>query len=531
MKFFRPGYWQKLVLFLIFLVQFLAVVTLLIILFDRADAAGPHVVLSLIGVIFAADIFTAVYILNTPSPDVYKLSWIFLVFAIPVGGLLMYVFLANKQNNARQRKLLEKYRKPLESDPTTPETKAAIGKYSRTATGISTYLESKSGGGIHQHTSVRFFDLVDDAFEPLLEEMRKAKHFIFLEFFIVAPGKMWDSMLEILKEKAAQGLDVRFIYDDVGSLTTAPIHYAETLTAMGVKTICYNKFRPFLDIRMNNRDHRKILVIDGHTAFSGGFNLADEYINAIERFGHWKDNAILLKGAAVANFTRMFLATWVSALEGYKKDKEFASAIQASKDYCAPETYIDEAGGFPENDGFVQPYGDLPFNKEAIGERVYIDLINRAHNTLYMVTPYLIIDKEVENAMIHAAHRGVDVRLLTPHIPDKKAVFNITRSFYGNLMKAGVKVYEYTPGFVHEKTFICDGRLATVGTINLDYRSLYLHLECGTFLCGCSCIKDMERDFLETIAKSHQVTAEQWERWHRRQKWYWAVLRVLGPFL
>lgn len=529
MKFFRPGYWQKLVLFLLFLVQFLAVVILLIWLFDRINkGGGPTGILIAIGVIFAVDVAFAVFIMNTDSPDVYRLSWLFLVFLIPVGGALMYVFLANKQTNRRQRKKLAAYRRPIEHNPTIEETEEALEKENAVAAGISSYLETKSGGGIHQQTSVRFFPIVDDAFEPILEELGKAKHFIFLEFFIVAPGKMWDSMLEILKQKAAEGVDVRFIYDDVGSLTTAPIHYAETLTAMGVKTICFNKFRPMLDIRMNNRDHRKILVIDGHTCFSGGFNLADEYINAEVRFGHWKDNAILIKGRAVENFTNMFLAMWIA---NSLDKKAYANIHKDKAELYKPTVHIDEAGGFPESDGFVQPYGDLPFDSEAVGERVYIDLINAAHKTLYMTTPYLIIDKEMENAMIHAADRGVDIRLLMPHIPDKKAVFNLSRSFYGRLMKAGVKVYEYTPGFVHEKMFICDGKMATVGTINLDYRSLFLHLECGTFMCGCSCIKDMEKDYLETLEKSHRVTMEQWKRWRDRQYWYWAVLRIMGPFL
>jgi cardiolipin synthase len=284
---------------------------------------------------------------------------------------------------------------------------------------------------------------------------------------------------------------------------------------------------------MNNRDHRKILVIDGHTCFSGGFNLADEYINKLERFGHWKDNAILIKGEAVANFTNMFLATSVAA-QAFDENKllHVVKKVELAKAKgLAPKVYIDEAGGFPENDGYVQPYGDLPFDGEAVGERVYIDLINAAHDHLYMVTPYLIIDKEMENAMIHAAWRGVDIRLLTPHIPDKKALFNLTRSYYGNLIRAGVRVYEYTPGFVHEKTFICDGRMATVGTINLDYRSLYLHLECGTFMVGCSCIKDMEKDFLETLEKSEEITYAHWRHWRDRQYWYWAVLNILGPFL
>lgn len=528
MKWLRPGYWQKILLFLIFLIQFLIVVIGVICLFDYVAYIGYQPLFAFFGIIFFVDVALAVYILNSPSPDVYRLSWLFLVFAIPAGGALLYVVFANKQTSKRNRKKLMQLKEGIQELPTDPEVKKSLAQKNVYALGMSEYLQKSVGGGIHQNTSVQFFSLVDFAFEPILEELKKAKHFIFLEFFIVAPGKMWNSMLEILKQKASEGVDVRFIYDDVGSLTTAPIHYAEELTAMGVKTARYYPFRPALDIRMNNRDHRKILVIDGHTCFSGGFNLADEYINAEVRFGHWKDNAILIRGKAVENFTYMFLANWLSQT---KDKKEFDSLVTERHERYASDVYIDEIGGYPESDGYVQPYGDLPFDGEAVGERVYIDLINLATKTLYMTTPYLVIDKELENALLHACHRGVDVRLLTPHIPDKKAVFNLTRSFYGNLIKAGVKIYEYTPGFVHEKTFICDGKLATVGTINLDYRSLFLHLECGTFMVGCSCIADMEKDFLETIGKSKQISYEQYKYWRSRQYWYWAVLHILGPFL
>ena len=524
MKFFRPGYWQKVLLLFILAVQFIALVGLVIWLIDFLST-DPSIVLYLIAVLFAVDVVFAVYIMNSPSPDVYKLSWLFIVFAIPLGGVLMYVFLANKQTSRRQRRKFERAKRFVQTVPSEEKAMANLEVASPEAAGIATYLESHSSGGVHQDTSIRFFPLVDDAFEPILEELKKAKHYIFLEFFIVAPGKMWDAMLEILKQKAAEGVDVRFIYDDVGSISTVPIRYHAILTKLGVKTIKFNPFSFLLDIRLNNRDHRKILVIDGHTCFSGGFNLADEYINAEERFGHWKDNAILLRGRAVENFTMMFLANWAAC----KGSNEDAAKIAAGE--YSPSRYISEIGGFPSSDGFIQPYGDLPYDREAIGERVYLDLINSAKKRIYMTTPYLIIDKEMENAMIHAANRGVDVRLLAPHIPDKKAVFNLTRSFYGNLMKAGVRVYEYTPGFVHEKTFICDGKMATVGTINLDYRSLYLHLECGTFMQGCSCIANMERDYLDTLEKSHEVTMEQWNRWRQRQYFYWMVLRIFGPFL
>lgn len=522
MKFFRKGYWPKLLVILILAVQVLAIIFLLIYLADLAATVSPYWILAIIGVVFALDIVVAITIVNNDTPDVYKISWILVVFILPAAGLLIYLFLANKQTSAKNRKKLAKYSRPLLHVPSTQEELEGLKEVSLDAAGISNYLALSSGGGAHNQTSVQYFSLVDYAFEPILEELRKAKHYIFLEFFIVSRGKMWDSMLEILEQKVKEGVDVRFIYDDVGSLGTATAHYDRELEAKGIKTLCFNPLKPLADIRFNNRDHRKILVIDGHTCFSGGFNLADEYINAEVRFGHWKDNAILIRGKAVTNFTMMFLANWVT-------NRDPNEVID--KQYYDSSTYIDEIGGYPESTGYVQPYGDLPFDKEAIGERVYLSLLQKANKYVYITTPYLVIDAEMENALISAAKRGVEVIMLTPHIPDKVAVFHLSRSFYGRMMDAGVKVYEYTPGFVHEKTFICDDIMATCGTINLDYRSLFLHLECGTFMVNMPCIKDMKQDYLDTIKISQRISTERWRRWRKKNYFFWQILRIIGPFL
>ena len=522
MKFFRKGFWPKLLIALIILVQLIALIVGLIVLTDFAAGKGPYLILALIGIVFLLDIIVAITIINNDTPDVYKISWIFIVFLLPVAGLLIYIFLANKQTSRKNRKFLQRYSRPLLVVDSSQEEKDHLEKVSPSGRSIAEYIARASGGAAHEKTSLRYFPLVDDAFPVILEELEKAKHYIFLEFFIVSPGKMWNSMLEILERKAAEGLDVRFIYDDVGSLGTATHDYSAVLKSKGIKTMCFNPLRPFLDVRMNNRDHRKILVIDGHTCFSGGFNLADEYINAEVRFGHWKDNAILLKGKAVTNFTMMFLANWVTF---------FDINEDIDKAYYDSSTFIDEIGGYPKSEGFVQPYGDLPFDKEAVGETVYTSLLNRANKYVYITTPYLVIDAEMENALVNAAKRGVDVRLLTPHIPDKNAVFHLSRSFYGKLMRAGVKVYEYTPGFVHEKTFICDDIMGTCGTINLDYRSLFLHLECGTFMVDTPCIKDMKADYLDTLSLSRQIQMEDWNRWREKNYFFWMTLRLLGPFL
>ena len=522
MKFLKPGFWQKSLIAIILLAQIGFIVGILIWAFNTADRSGPHTLLGLVTFIFVIDIIAAVWIINTPSPDIYRLTWMFVVFAFPLGGVLMYVFFANKQTSKRNREKVARYAKPIERLPSKKEDLEALESFSAPASMTTRYLEACYGGGVHRRTSVEYFPLVDFAFEPIIRELKKAKHYIFLEFFIFDKGKFWNTILDILKQKVKEGLDVRVMYDDLGCLSTLPMRYDRELEAMGIKALKFNPFRPLLDVRMNNRDHRKIMVIDGHTCFSGGFNIADEYVNEIERFGHWKDNAILLKGEAVTNFTYMFLANWVS---------NSPTPESIDKAYYSSDKFISEIGGYPESDGFVEPYGDLPFDNESVGERVYLSLIKNARRHVYITTPYLIIDKEMENCLCHAAKCGVDVRLLTPHIPDKKAVFNVTRSYYGSLMEAGVRIYEYTPGFVHEKTFICDDEMATVGTFNLDYRSLFLHLECGTFLVGSSCIQTMSRDYLDTLALSHEVTMKEWKQWRRKRVLYWNLLRILGPFL
>ena len=523
-KLVKPSFWPKLFIGLLLFLQIVVLIGLLFWLLSVVTdgTLSSSYILFFVILIYAFNSVLGIYIINSDSPYAYKVAWLFVVFALPVGGALLYIFLANKTDSALKRRQVRKWTYPIVENKTIPETHAKLREAAPFAVSTSDYLNLVGGFGTHQRTSVEYFPLVDFAHEPILRELKKAKHYIFLEFFIVEPGVFWDSILAILEEKAKEGLDVRLLYDDVGSLGTMPSGYAAKLRKSGIKCEPYNHFRPFLDIRQNNRDHRKILVIDGHTAFSGGFNLADEYVNKVERFGHWKDNAILLKGEAVYSFTLLFLSVWIA--NGHHEEK-------IDKAYYSPDTFIEEAGGYPESTGFVQPYGDLPFDKEEFGESTYLNLIQHAKDYCYITTPYLIIDCEMENALCRAAKSGVDVRLITPHIPDKKAVFNITRSYYGKLLKSGVKVYEYTPGFVHEKTFCVDDRMATVGTINLDYRSLYLHLECGTFMVDMPAIKNIKRDFEDSFPVCHEVTLEEWNRWRVRNRGYWSILRIIDPML
>jgi cardiolipin synthase len=334
-------------------------------------------------------------------------------------------------------------------------------------------------------------------FEAMLEEMRKAEHFIFLEFFIVEEGEMWGRMLEVLLEKARQGVEVRMLYDDMGSVALLPFDYAKKLEEMDthIKCIPFNPVVPFLAMVMNNRDHRKILVVDGNIGFTGGVNLADEYINAREKYGHWKDSGLKLVGEGVWNLTVMFMEMW--------------NACSETK--LIPEMHVPKSANDSEQEehiGFVLPYGDDPLDDENVGEDTYIEIINQAKDYVYIITPYLILDDEMKRALIMASKRGVDVRIVTPGIPDKKVVFRLTRANYLPLLKAGVKIYEYTPGFVHAKSFLSDDNVGVVGTINLDYRSLYLHFECAVWMYQVPALIDLKKDTLETIEKSRRVYEE-----------------------
>lgn len=325
---------------------------------------------------------------------------------------------------------------------------------------------------------------------------------------------MWNSILEILEEKVKQGIDVRVMYDDLGSMATLKSSYYKELEKKGIKCIVFNRLNPIAGVIMNNRDHRKILVIDGKVGFSGGINIADEYINAIVKHGHWKDNAIKISGDAVWNYTVMFLTMW-NAFRN--EDVDFTKYKYDFKDK-------------PINNGYVVPYGETPLDDDATGEDIYLNIINQANNYVYIFTPYLIIDTNMINALTLAAKRGVDVRIVIPGIPDKKIVYTLSESYVELLVKEGVKVYRYTPGFVHSKVFVSDDNIATVGTINMDYRSLYLHFECGAYLENVDVIKDIKNDLVETIEKSSEISKK--EATPSLLKGIWqALLRLVAPLM
>ncbi len=457
-------------------------------------------------------------VISSREQSGYKVAWVALVLAVPLFGGLMYLFYGGSKLSKRERKQLARLEELAQSSvgEADAETRAILEAQGGNAVTQARYLETASFCPPHIHTETTYFPLGDDVFPRLKEELEKAERFIFMEFFIVHPGLMWDDISEILTRKAAQGVDVRFMYDDIGSLFTVPKDFDRTLRERGIACQVFNRYRPVVSLRLNNRDHRKIVVIDGNVGFTGGFNLADEYINAVERFGHWKDSAVMLRGEAVWNLTVMFLSTWNHAQPQAEDFNNFRPTL--------PQEEL-------VSDGVVQPYYDSPLDDKPVGASVYHNLISKADRYVYITTPYLVPDDDTIAALCVAAQSGVDVRIITPHIPDKKIVFELTRAHYQILLESGVRIFEYTPGFIHAKNFVVDDRYATVGTINLDYRSLYLHFECGVWMSGSGCIQDIRTDFLATQAVSQEITLEDAQQMSKHKKLLHALLRAFAPLL
>ena len=460
---------------------------------------------------------TAILIINRPGNPAFKLAWMVPITFFPVFGMLLYLFVEFQAGtvwlNHRLQNVEQQMRKYVLQDPDVFEE---LEKTDKRVANLSRYVTEKGGFPTYKNYHTTYYPWGKDKFEALIEELNKAEKFIFMEYFIVAEGKMWNTVLEILKKKVQEGVEVRFMYDGTCSISLLPYNYPKKLEEYGIRCKIFNPIKPALSTVQNNRDHRKIVVIDGKTAFTGGVNLADEYIGELERFGTWKDTAIMVQGEAVRNFTLMFLEIWNvdEPQENYEK------YLDAS--YCY---------GMTEGEGYVIPYGDSPLDHENVGENIYLNIINRAKNYVYIFTPYLIIDHEMLTALCNAAKDGVDVRIVTPGIPDKKMIFLLTQSYYAPLIQSGVKIYQYTPGFIHAKCFVCDDEIATVGSVNLDFRSLYLHFECGVFFYRSAVVAQVKEDCLNTFACSEQMTAEFCRNRPVPVRLLQSVLRLLAPLL
>lgn len=458
--------------------------------------------------------FVIQIVASNENPD-YKIPWLLVVLTIPVAGVMLYIMF-------HSRKLKKKYIRRMESLKSSAYTRddaaelEELAGESVTARNQARMLCKTAETHLFRNTKQMYFSLGDDMFPRMLDDLEDAERFIFLEYFIIEEGVFWDSILEILKKKAAAGVEVRVVYDDVGCMNTLPGDYWKVLRKCGIEAAPFALLRGNADSEFNNRSHRKIMVIDGKIGYTGGVNIADEYINRTVKHGHWKDVGLRLEGEAVKELTKLFLLDY---------------GLNVRREPEARQDYFPEHGA-PDGEGYVIPFGDgpVPIYAHQVGKSVIQNMLNQAQRYVYMMSPYLIIDSELCKAIENAALRGVDVRIIVPHIPDKKLVFEMTRSYYARLTAAGVRLYEYAPGFIHAKCYLADDEIAMVGTINLDYRSLVHHFENGVWMYRCECLPAIRMDFADTLQKSIQVNEEliKTDALHRLLR---ALVKIFAPML
>lgn len=444
--------------------------------------------------LFIVEMLMLLYLVNKSERPSMKMSWIILILVVPVIGVPAYLLYGEGRPTWRMNRKIEKVK--AKNVKIFCETLGEMPELEGDDRGdaVCRYLMKYASFPVYGEGDVNYYKCGEDAFPVILEELKRAEKFILLDYFIVEHGKMWNEMLKILLEKAELGVQIRMIYDDFGCMTTLPPRYEKYLESLheNIRCMTFNNIIPVLAVRMNNRDHRKILVVDGKVGFTGGINIADEYINEKERFGYWKDGVVRLQGGAVNSMTMMFFNFW----NAFRSDKEDLHNYLGSDKNGGTRSALKEGGMR------IQPYDDSPIDNVSVAETVYLDVIHRARKYIYIFTPYLILDDSMRYALISAAMRGVDVRIVVPGIPDKKIVYRLTRANYGLLQKGGVKIYEYTPGFIHSKCVVCDDECAVVGTVNLDYRSLYHHFENAVYFANCDAVADVKRDCEETFAIS-----------------------------
>ena len=462
--------------------------------------------------LIGAVLLTLRIVSSDADPD-YKIAWILPILAMPVFGVTIYLLFGGSRKSRRLKKRLRLTSKTMQTclrqdrhilDHLRAEDPAAEAP--------SYYLASKAFCPIYERTKTEYFPVGERCYNRMLRDLRGAKQYIYLEYFIIERGKMWDGILEILREKAVQGVDVRVIYDDFGCITKLPSGYYKQLEAMGIRSRVFNPFIPVVSPLLNNRDHRKFMIIDGRVGYTGGINLADEYINAVRPFGHWKDCGIRLEGDAVWSMAVMFLAMWNQIRR--------ESAVELLPPPAAPEAK-----------GYVQPFSDCPLDKEPVSETVLLNMIARAERCVYIMTPYLILNSTMRSVLCVAAKSGIDVRIITPGIPDKKYVFAVTRANYDELLDAGVRIYEYAPGFIHSKVICVDMECAVVGTVNMDFRSLYLHFEDGVFLYHTDSIQQIGDDFMDTFPLCREIDREIHRNRPALVRLGESILRIFAPLM
>lgn len=467
----------------------------------------------IVSLLSVAAVFMVLFIVIKRDESTYKLLWLLIILTMPLVGALLYLFFGNKRTAKPLKKRLQGVESSGDPHP-LPVGETPFAGEKRMEQTIR-WLERKTGYPLCKARPVRYYPLGDDMFPDMLRDMKSAKRSIYIEYFIIEPGQMWDTMLEVLEDKLRQGVDVRVMYDDLGSISSFNFSNARELTQKGIPCVPFN---PLLALKgtANYRDHRKMLIVDNEIAYSGGINLSDRYINLEHPYGHWKDTGFRLTGEGVHSFTHMFLTFWN------------AFALKKGEGGTPMPVPQDSAEAPRETDGYVLSYYDSPLEHDATSNQLFIDLLSQSTDYAWFFTPYLMLGDDLMAAMLAAARRGVDVRIIMPGIPDKKLIFRMSRSFYQVLLNGGVKIYEYTPGFVHAKSFVSDDKVATIGTVNLDYRSLFLHFENNSLFYRAGIVEKIKEDFLATQALCSEVQPYDKKRYSRR----WAVdglLRIFAP--
>ena len=458
-----------------------------------------------------------IYIFNQKGNPESSRTWILLVLLIPVFGCLFYIYVQMEFGTKYVGERLGRIQMatwPYLSERTEIVDELRVSKPANA--NLAYYMQKQLHFPTYRNTKALYFPNGQAKFKVMLEKLKNARKYIFLVYFIVAEVYLWDSILDVFNKKAAEGVEVRFMYDGMNSISNLPYNYPKKIRRYGIKCKMFSPIRPILTTTQNNRDHRKICIIDGEYGFTGGINLADEYINKIERFGYWKDTAVMLEGEAVQSLTMMFLQMW--NVTEYKPE-DYGRYLTKRLPEMKREL------------GYMIPYGDSPFDHEDVGKEVYVHILNHAKKYVHIMTPYLILDSEMTDALARAAKSGIDVAIIMPHIPDKWYAFAVAKTHYKELIQAGVKIYEFIPGFVHAKIFVSDNDTATVGTINLDYRSLYLHFECGVFIYNNPVVRDVETDFQNTLKKCHRISITDLKKINPFMLLCGRVLRLIAPLM
>lgn len=459
-------------------------------------------------------IATVIFLINRRGNPDHKIAWIIFILVFPIFGITVFLLWGGGRVApfiSRRMKISEaRFLRYLREDP---DVRHKLKYHDLIHSRQADYISAETGLPLYDGTSTKYLSPGEDFLPYLLEELEKAEKYIFIEFFIIAEGEMWNKVHSVLKEKAQNGVEIKIIFDDFGSIKRQKKGFLTKLRAEKIQVAAFNPINPFMNIFMNNRDHRKIVVIDGKTAFTGGINIGDEYINKEERCGYWLDSAVMIKGKAVKSFLAMFCAMW-----------EFTTGKRIRiKNYIA-ESNLKE-------DGFVLPYCDGPLQPNNPAEGLYMQILGTAQKYVYIMTPYLIIDNNMKNALTMAAKAGIDVRIITPSVPDKWYVHPVTRYNYLELLESGVKIYEFTPGFVHSKIFVSDDKVATVGTVNMDYRSFVFHFECGAWICNNNTVFDIREHFKNTLEQCKEITLELWKKQPLKSRFKQWILHIFAPFM